>query len=307
MRGTGSVGLLTLAGLFASDVSGKAATLDDVIARLESLQRDNQAIRRDNAAMRKEISALRQREQTQPTGNGILTPEYGQKPLPQSASTAMAADVPGPYYKATPIEGPYNWSGVYAGLNAGYAFGQDTTTVDGFGTATSDYQGFLGGGQVGFNWQYSGLVFGVEADVQFAAIGGSSSLLTTGGGGGPFASSLTNNKLDAFGTVRGRIGYAFDRVLVYGTGGFAAGRNTVSATQLVSLGGGDLITVYSTDSTVHTGWVAGGGLEYGFRAGWSAKAEYLHIGLDSKSTLLNDSVSAQFKFDLVRGGVNYRF
>ncbi len=130
-----------------SSFSASAATLDDVMAQLQAMQRDNQAIRRDNEAMRKEISVLRQRNVRAPAASTAEGPTT--RSLPHNVSTAMAADVPASrgYYKAMPVESPYNWTGVYAGLNAGYAYGHDTRTELPFSLPAqkTTYEGFSGG------------------------------------------------------------------------------------------------------------------------------------------------------------------
>src|SRR5690606_7649561 len=111
----------------------------------------------------------------------------------------------------------YNWNGFYLGLNAGYGFSGDADflgTTDG-ATGNADLDGFLGGVQIGHNWQNGSWVLGLEADIQYSDVSGS----VAGGG-----VELTND-LDYFGTVRARVGYAFDNVLPYITGGFAYGRN----------------------------------------------------------------------------------
>ena len=290
------------AALATSMSSGTAATLDDVMAQLQSMQRDNQAIRRDNEAMRKELAALRPNN-AQAARQAAIPANGPSRALPQNVSTAMAADLPasGEYYKSAPIGGSYNWSGLYAGLNAGFASGRATVFDPDFGSGETDHSGFLGGAQIGYNGQFSSFVLGIEADVQGAAVGGSS-ITNILGGNVAFVQSTT--KLDAFGTVRGRIGYAFDRALIYGTGGFAAGHTSV--TNPVTLIGPPSTFLDRTDSAINTGWAAGGGIEYGFLDRWSAKAEYLHIEFDSKA-FTNAGVTTDYKLDLVRAGVNYRF
>jgi|GEM_PF-1022324 len=294
------------AAFIAPAAQSSAATLDDVVARLDAIQRENAAMRQENSVMRREIAALR-REKTRPEATAFnTTPPASSAPsrdLPARVSSAMAAAPAAGYvsYKAAPVAGPYDWSGFYAGLNAGYAFGRDTTFFPGIPlTLSSDYDGFFGGGQIGYSWQYGALVLGVEADIQAAAIGGRMSSASIGN-----VDLTINNKMDAFGTVRGRVGYAFDRVLVYGTGGFAAGRNT-SSFSFAGLSGGNPVQISGSDSAIHTGWAAGAGLEYGLRDGWSLKGEYLHIELDPV-TLQTGPSSPQFKYDIVRSGVNYHF
>jgi outer membrane immunogenic protein len=213
--------------------------------------------------------------------------------------TAFAADLaPSPYTKAPVEQAAYNWAGFYAGLNAGYAFGHETMVVDAVGLGrfetSRDHDGLFGGGQLGFNFQFGGgWVLGIEADMQAASIGGTFGAVVP-------ATTFGTNKLDAFGTARGRLGYAFDRLLVYGTGGFAAGRNTFEIIQASS----------GTESEMHTGWTAGGGFEYGVGQNWSVKAEYLHVDLGDKTYFAipgGTNFLSRMKFDLVRTGFNYRF
>ena len=131
------------------------------------------------------------------------------------------------------------------------------------------------------------LVLGIEADIQGAGIDASST----------YAGKAYSSELDYFGTVRGRIGYAFDRALVYGTGGFAYGglKKSSNATG----------TVESFDSTA-TGWVVGGGLEYKITPVWSVKAEYQYIDLGSND-LTGFKGQKDDDYHTIRGGVNYHF
>jgi len=294
----------------ASLGAGSAATLDDVLSELKS-------IRTENAAMRQEIATLR-KNTPQATRQSAVPANAPSRSLPQNVSTAMAADLPNSrgYYKAVPVEGPYNWTGVYAGLNAGYAFGHDqrSSLLQGPpGTTIPDdrtgYEGFLGGAQIGYNWQYDKLVLGVEADAQGAAIGGKTALLTLNGGG--TVSARTNNKMDALGTIRGRLGVAFDRLMIFGTGGYAAGRNTFNeqtdgAVLIPNVG---LLSFNQSfnDAAIFQGWVAGGGFEYGFADRWSVKAEYLHFDFGTKTSATDGLTKIKLDLDLVRAGVNYRF
>ena len=154
-------------------------------------------------------------------------------------------DGPPPVYVAAPT-----WSGFYIGVNGGYGW----TANDG-PLAPS---GGFGGGQIGYNWQglfgYSPWVIGIEADIQGAGISDSA--------------YYRENSLNWFGTVRGRIGYAFGPALLYATGGFAYG-------EVESKWDG-----FSVSET-QTGYVVGGGLEYKFNPAWSVKAEYQFINLDA--------------------------
>ncbi len=169
---------------------------------------------------------------------------------------------------------------------------------------------FRGGAQLGYNWQYDRIVLGIEADVQGASVGGATTTTTlslppTGGG----ITLRSDNTLDAFATVRGRVGAAFDRVLIYGTGGYAIGRNTFNgSTDALFVLNGQVISTHETrhDSAIFQGWVAGGGIEYAVAEKWSVKAEYLHFDFGTKTTLDNNT-DIKLDFDLLRLGVNYRF
>jgi len=201
------------------------------------------------------------------------------------STAAMAADLSSrKVTKAPPMAAAYNWTGLYAGLNAGGGW----TSSNNFGTAS----GFVGGGQVGYNWQAVGspLVLGVEADFQGTSMKNTQTL-----------GALTGEtKLPAFGTVRGRVGYAFDRAMVYATGGWA-----YSDTKLTVSGPGG-----SASSTKWTsGYTVGGGAEYAFMGPWSAKLEYLYVHSSSvDTTLAGVAVSTgDYHYNVVRAGLNYRF
>jgi outer membrane immunogenic protein len=296
---------LAAAAIGALSTTASAATLDDVMAQLKAMQQDNQAIRRDNEQMRKEIAALR-REKSATQTPAVVPPA---REVPRSVNSAMAAVPYGERYTKAlpPPPGPYDWTGFYAGLNAGYSKGSYFTDLGGGMSAAAVYDGFSGGGQLGFNWQYAQLLLGVEADLQFAAAGGAMSQLVTPVGGGGVIFTTLDNRLDAFATVRGRLGYAFDRLLVYGTGGFAAARNTANEQVLVIPGGGISDFAFTPqDSTIHSGYTYGGGIEYAVAERWSIKAEYLHLAFNNHANLFPPTTTS-FQFDLGRAGVNYHF
>ena len=199
---------------------------------------------------------------------------------------------------------PFSWTGLYAGINGGYSFGASAwnDSVTGGSSGNFGTSGFLFGGTVGASYQVGAFVFGVEADGDWADAGGFGTLTSTGlcAGG-----CLTNNSWLA--TARGRFGYAFDRLLVYGTAGAAFG---------------DIRANYSNDavsSATEPGWVAGAGVEFAFAPNWTAKAEYLFIDLADGScttvcAIQNPSgpavipnVAIKFSESMVRAGLNYRF
>lgn len=205
--------------------------------------------------------------------------------------------------KAPPPSTNWNWTGLYLGLNGGYSFGGSdwTDSVTGASSGNFNTAGFVFGGTLGANYQIGSWVFGVEGDGDWSRASGfgtftASSLCARG--------CLTNN--DWLATARGRIGYAFDRYLVYATGGAAFG---------------NVRAAFSNDpatSVTNTGWTAGTGLEVALGRHWSAKAEYLFVDLPDGSCSTNcaiqnptgppliPSVAVKFNESIVRAGLNYR-
>ena len=278
------------------------------------------------------------------------------------APRAFAADmaVPHVYTKAPPgaVDPGYNWSGFYAGLNVGYGRGRSAATADfidsrsgaqlSSSAGTFDLSGVTGSGQIGYNWQREIVVFGLEADFQGSGQKGSLSALCAGAPDGlqdgvctpghrgdntfdpalPVAFNLTQ-KLDWFGTVRGRFGLAVTpRVLLYGTGGLAYGRiSTSGSVSAINVGGfagadGGTFTPVAASfgsSTTKIGWTVGAGIEGAFADNWSARLEYLYVDLGTVSGSLTTPVIALSGAPLVVGyrshitdnilrlGVNYRF
>jgi outer membrane immunogenic protein len=184
-------------------------------------------------------------------------------------------------YKDGPAYATVNWSGLYAGVNGGYGW----NGVSNLDPGAPDPSGGFGGGQIGYNWQgvwHPNLVLGIEADFQGSGISDKD-----------FAGD--KSELNWFGTVRGRIGYAFDRTLIYGTGGFAYGNIKNTGTFSVS--------------ETQTGWVVGGGVEYKLAPAWSVKAEYQFLSLDASDQngagRLGDFDFDRSEVHTFRVGVNY--
>jgi outer membrane immunogenic protein len=192
-----------------------------------------------------------------------------------STAPAAAADLYGkaPAYAAAPFN-VYSWNGFYVGANLGYQWGKVTNWP------STSPSGVMGGGQFGYNWQVRpNWVLGLEADIQGS------------GANDTFAAYKFSNPW--FGTVRGRVGYAMNNVLIYGTGGFAYGGGTVSFGPM-------------SESQTHTGWTVGAGVEVGLTPNWSAKAEYLYVQLDNRGYVLT-GLNNGFQSNIFRLGVNYRF
>jgi len=205
-----------------------------------------------------------------------------------AGSAASAADLP---RKSLPYSAPSYapvWSGFYAGANAGYGW---ATFDNGFGT--DNMKGFAGGLQAGYNWQISSFVLGVVGDIQYSAQKRTETATVAG------VVFTGEEKIPWFGTARGRVGYAFDSVLIYGTGGAAWSNFKASISALGA--------TVSTETT-KMGWTAGGGVEWMFMPRWSVKAEYLYIDSGSTSlTIAGVTGSGKLKDQIARIGVNYHF
>ena len=241
------------------------------------------------------------------------------------ATSAMAADLPrkAPPVPVQPVQA-VNWTGLYVGVHGGYSWGKwegDLTFDPGGGPIevfdpahrTIDGHGWLAGGQVGFNYQVNAFVFGLEADASWTNLKGNGSFNT---GPGDFNWQI-GSQLDWFGTVRGRAGVAFDRFLIYATGGAAFGQSKADliVTNIIPC---CLVTATASAKENHVGWTAGAGVEWMYSRNWSIKAEYLHVDLGAAdyrfagTTFVGtphttDSMLGDLKFDLVRAGLNYRF
>lgn len=194
------------------------------------------------------------------------------------ATSVLAADLPRKSAPAAPAftrVPAFSWTGFYAGVNAGYGFGGFTGAGSGI---FSDPSGFIGGAQIGYNYQMNQMVIGLETDLQYSDVHGKN--------------AAAKGSMPYFGTVRGRLGIAIDRLMPYVTAGYA-------------YGGTDL-TVGGNSKTLHHGYVVGGGLEYAFTNNWTAKVEGLYMDLGEKNVLGNTR-KIGLESGIVRAGVNYKF
>ena len=252
-------------------------------------------------------------------------------------ASAQAADLaPRTYTKAPVFVDPgYNWTGFYVGGNIGYSWGRssDTSSLsNGVGTVlltsagSSNLDGVVGGGQIGYNWQVQNWVWGLEADIQGTDEKGSRgytcgvSVCTPPVGGflalvipGPAVPVTLNQKIDWFGTVRGRVGVlATPKVLFYATGGLAYGEVASSGTV------GAALSPFSTTDT-KAGYTVGAGIEGVIGGNWTAKLEYLYVDLGRVSGslattipalgggTLASSYSSRITDNVLRVGLNYKF
>ena len=273
------------------------------------------------------------------------------------STSSFATDLAAPSYrkaplitKAPPINPRYNWSGFYVGAHGGYAAGSTTTATfdpatystlvpdirvsrDGttapFGLSAAPKGGF-GGIQIGYNWQAVGSpwVFGIEADASFGRLRAEDAkpfavVADFSEGDADYTGvARLHQTIDAFGTVRGRIGHAADTLLIYATGGFAWARvetrfgvdsvafarpsDFLPEERAALSSGGNAST-----KDVHYGYAVGGGAEWAFARNWSIKAEYVYLGFQNggNALVIPGGVANAAHFDLhtVKGGINYRF
>jgi outer membrane immunogenic protein len=244
-----------------------------------------------------------------------------------AASRASAADLPvrtGPAPAYYPVAAVYDWGGGYIGINGGYAVGQsnwsDTFNPSG-NTSSGDFHvnGGLAGATMGVSGQWGAWVFGVEGDFDWQGLRGSSSsafctsILTSPTAGSTAAGLSCKTKSNWIGTLRARAGYAWDRVLVYGTGGVAGANVQVGLNGL------------PVQTNVEFGWTAGAGLEWAFADNWTAKVEYLFVdlsgqapcnhgyscGYDAAATAtasaVNGNDAVKLNENIIRVGVNFKF
>jgi outer membrane immunogenic protein len=242
-----------------------------------------------------------------------------------SATVASAADMP---------PAAYDWTGFYFGVNAGAAFNNSglENSLDYIGAGPSpigrihtnenaDDTAFTGGALFGYNWQMDQVVLGFETDFNY--IGFNSDEHKTfnnysGGGGNDITQSLSMDG-SWFGTVRGRLGYAIDNLLFYGTGGLAYGSpEAQSDLRAYTSTGLEIGKSKASADDVSLGWTAGAGMEYGI-GNWSLGVEYLYVdlgetdwsakvtGIAGDKTDYKTSGSVDYQFSTVRATAKLRF
>lgn len=251
------------------------------------------------------------------------------------ASAAHAADLPvkspPPFIKPLPI---FTWTGFYVGANAGYSFGQRgnarTVGTPAFaalgptivpGSLDTKSSGFIGGGQVGYNYQYQNFVLGLEADFDYVDQKKTSRFTGTGTVLGSTLTTSASSQLDFLGTLRARIGYTpTERLLLFATGGLAVG--DVQNTGSVVANAAPILAWSGSNSKLQAGYAVGGGAEYAYTDAISFKVEYLYydLGRQTVSALGNANVRATPALNgvdyiartstagsVIRAGVNYKF
>jgi outer membrane immunogenic protein len=254
-------------------------------------------------------------------------------------TSATAADLPVKAPPPAPVMAPvYDWSGFYIGVNGGYSWGHSSRDLNFFnplngvliatGTgAGRDLNGGLFGGQIGYNWQTSNWVFGIEADAQWTGQRGSTTVLCPLAGclpalaaapPGTGTAATLDDKLEWFGTIRGRVGVTVTpSFLLYATGGGAYGSLNSTLGLSTFTATGVPVTIAASRNTDRFGWTVGAGIETLFYSNWSAKIEYLYMDLGSIGNSVVLPVAAGFPLganvtsrvtdSIIRGGISYHF
>lgn len=261
------------------------------------------------------------------------------------SAAVCAATSAAPANRAPPeMVAPVNWTGFYFGGDIGgvsqhhHGTSNFIQTAPGNPILDSNIQSFspstssaIGGIHAGFNWQFTpSWVAGIEGDWQ-PAHSQDSFCRQTDLASAPCSDNDANNRGFAtissethlIGTARGRLGWTFERTMLYGTGGaaFGAVKTSLGLSCLTAGCGenGGLIATTTESSSHRTGWVAGGGIERMFGENWIVRAEYLHVNLGTESNTLSLppsscgippcalSWSQDLSYDIVRAGVSYKF
>ena len=260
----------------------------------------NEAILQRLAALEKENSAMHDRLRRLEAKNVSVAPATAtpRGPAAPTAAYAMASRTAEPVTHAM----PFDWSGAHVGLSSSYALGRWRGTAEDY--PHQPVNGWLGGVAVGYdrylapNW-----LVGLEADLHVADVERTDSYIDA-------AATL---RLDYLATLRARLGYAWDRNLVYLTGGPAAGHLRLTMNQYHPGGPGSSPFQTSAES-IHFGYAAGGGWQWAFLDNASLKFEYLWVALPSKTYVFPEPAgftgtnTASFGWDghIAKMGVNWQ-
>jgi outer membrane immunogenic protein len=191
------------------------------------------------------------------------------------AAPVMAADLAPSFKAPIPV---YNWTGAYIGGHAGGAFGGEDATNPAIGTPvtySTNPSGFLGGVQAGYNYQFSpSFLVGAEADMSWSAASGNYNFITTHADGVTNVSGIFNSNQNWYSTAAGRLGYVIGNYMLYARGGGAWMNADYSLAITGPFAGGSA-------NLIRSGYVAGGGAEWMFYPGWSARVEYNYLDFGS--------------------------
>jgi outer membrane immunogenic protein len=306
-----------------------AQSNDEVLRRVEAKL---DALERENAALRKRVRRLEKAKTSVAASNPASLPsqqkETQGEPVMQRAGSETAS--------WTGVSDPVSWTGFYVGGSAGYGWGSPTTITSNDnrstgnggisvfvplnpGQYTPNVSGVMAGVQAGYDYQIGRTVLGVVSDFSWANIKGDAGNTAVCGGfqaGAPFCTYTQSQKLDWFGTVRGRFGFVLvPDTMVYGTGGLAFGHAVVSQS-LFSSGFVGTFSAAATTSDTRTGWVIGGGIESMITPNWTVGLEYLHYDLGTITSVApisgpGPATTAAAKYqingELARASLTYKF
>ena len=246
-------------------------------------------------------------------------------------STAFAADLPSrKVAPVAPVAPVFTWTGFYAGINAGGGWGNEkikSIWYDPSGNRSpeelasfinppyaNNRSGFIGGIQLGYNYQINQFVVGIEADFMGSTIGGSSQSPVLVIFGTIDNVSRTKVQQDWLGTVRVRGGYSIDRLLIFLTGGLAYGNAQVSTTSTDTVDGVVESVWQGGKQSTKFGFTVRAGLEYALTNNWLIRAEYLYYNLGSASAIatipvdpLYTQVNTKIDGNIIRAAISYKF
>ena len=217
------------------------------------------------------------------------------------SGSAMAADLsrPAPAYSKAPMMPAFSWTGFYVGGDGGYGYATSSgTSVSIIGTVPYSFNahGPIAGGFVGGNYQMGQFVFGGEADWQWANLTGNS---------GSVAGATMASTVKSYGSARGRLGFAVDHWLFFGTAGWAWGS---WSTSYAATG---FAPFFTNSASSHTGWTAGAGLEYGFTNNLLGRVEYRYTNLGTKTyadpATGSSDVGNKVVINDIRAGLAFKF
>jgi opacity protein-like surface antigen len=222
--------------------------------------------------------------------------------------------------KDRPSNTPLSWDGLYLGANVGYGMSFNNVSVLPFEStspAIADFSpllihlqssGFLGGIQAGYNWTHNTLLWGIEADMDYASVGGTNSITFTPA---PyFINNSVTQQLNWFGTLRAKLGKVVSNTLLpYVTVGFSLANTELAYDQTVLLGNTPVLQNTSSNTQTTLNWVSGAGLEYAVSDHVSYKLEYLYLKLGELSldTAAYYGLNSDFTSNVLRLGINYHF
>jgi outer membrane immunogenic protein len=219
---------------------------------------------------------------------------------------ASAADLRTPVYRPPPPPIPFfRWTGCYLGAHVGGGWGHKSWSdplLGGIQFSSHDVSGWLAGGQLGCDYQTGPVLYGVEGDYSWANLKGDSIDTLSGG------TLSDHTKVEALGTVTARLGYTWDRTLLYVKGGAAFARDKYHSTD-ATLGG----ATFAETKDTNWGWTIGTGIEYAFGSNWSAKVEYNYLDFGTRGVGFVDTITGiPFTIDInqhlhtAKLGINYR-